>query len=200
MINNGNLTWTTNSGDASNFYLADATDLLDIEITSGSDFNPLNVSYQPNATAVIPSNIQPMENSKIITNLPNNIATVLSGQLGNSNNATATASQVLDLIETTLTNNGNALRYPKAFYLALRENMLSHIISSSDVFNARLGNNTVEHVYFTNESDVNSEPHPFMVIACHAASSRPNLLLDVNRPPGAQPGVGYGQSLSLIHI
>ena len=194
MINNGNLTWTTNSGDASNFYLADATDLLDIEITSGSDFNPLNVSYQPNATAAIPSNIQPMENSKIITNLPNNIATVLSGQLGNSNNATATASQVLDLIETTLSNNGSSLRYPKAFYLALRENMLSHIVSSSDVFNARLGNNTVEHVYFTNESDVNSEPQPFMVIACHAASSRPNLLLDVNRPPGAQPGVGYGQS------
>jgi hypothetical protein len=72
--------------------------------------------------------------------------------------------------------------------------MLSHIISSSDVYNGRLGNNTVEHVYFTNESDVNGNLHPFMVIACHATSTRPNLLVDVNRPPGAQMGVSYAQS------
>jgi len=194
MIDNGTLVWTTNSANASNFYLADATDLIDIEITSGSDYNPLNVSYQPNATAAIPSNIQTMEDSRIITSLPNDIATVLTGQLGNSTNATSVATQVLDIIETTLTNNGESLRYPKAFYLAFRENMLSHIISSSDVYNGRLGNNTVEHVYFTNESDVNGNLHPFMVIACHATSTRPNLLVDVNRPPGAQMGVGYAQS------
>lgn len=194
MIDNGSLIWTTNSANASNFFLADATDLFDLEITNGSDFNPLNVSYQPNATAAIPTSILPMENSRIITNLPNDIADVLTGQLGNSASATSVATQVLDLIETTLTTNGESLRYPKAFYLALRENMLSHIVSSSDIYNARLGNNTVEHIYFTNESDANGEPHPFMIIACHATSTRPNLLVDVNRPPGSQMGVGYAQT------
>ena len=53
MINGSSLTWTTTSANASNFMLADATDLFDMEIASGSDFNPLNVTYQPNATADI---------------------------------------------------------------------------------------------------------------------------------------------------
>jgi len=194
IIDGSSLLWTTTVANASNFFLANATDLLDIEITSGSDFNPLSVSYQPNATAGIPAGIEPMENSRIITSFPNDIATVLVGQLGNSTSAATAASAVLDIIETTLIANGDALRYPKAFYLSLRDNMLSHVISSSDVFNARLGNNTVEHVYFTNESDISGEPHPFMVIATHATSTRPNLLVDVNRPPGAQMGVGYAQS------
>jgi len=194
MIDGSSLLWTTTGTNASNFFLADATDLLDIEITSGSDFNPLSVSYQPNASADIPAGIEPMENSRIITSFPHDIATVLVGQLGNSTSAATAASAVLDIIETTLIANGDALRYPKAFYLSLRDNMLSHVISSSDVFNARLGNNTVEHVYFTNESDISGEQHPFMVIAAHATSTRPNLLVDVNRPPGAQMGVGYAQS------
>ena len=194
MINGKSLTWTANNANASNFFLADATDLLDIEISSGSDFNPLSIPYQPNATAAIPTRIDIMENSRIIRDLPNDIAPVLTGQLGNSVSADTQTSNVLDVIETTLTTNGSSLRYPKTFYLALRKNMLSHVISSSDVFNSRLGNNTVEHVYFTNESAANGEPHPFMVIAAHATSTRPNLLVDVNRPPGAQMGVGYGQT------
>jgi hypothetical protein len=33
-----------------------------------------------------------------------------------------------------------------------------------------------------------------MVMACHAVSTRPNLLVDINRPPGAEMGVGYAQS------
>ena len=194
MINNGTLIWTTISDDATNFFLADATDLLDIEIDDGSDFNPLDISYQTNATAAIPSNISPMEDSKIITTLPNNIAPVLSGQLGNSSSSSGVASEIIDIIESSLNNNGQSLRYPKEFYLALRENMLSHTINSSDVYNARLGNNTIEHVYFTNESDEDGDFHPFMVIASHASSTRPNLLLDINRPPGAVPGLGYAES------
>ena len=193
-LNGSSLEWTTTLANASNFMLADATDLFDLEIASGSEFNPLNVSYSPNATAAIPSNIAPMEDSQIIADLPNKIANVLTAQLNNSTSATQSASDVLDIIETTLNSAGESLRYPKAFYLALRENMLSHTVSSSDVFNARLGNRTVEHIYFTNESDANGNPHPFMVMACHATSARPNLLVDINRPPGAQMGVGYGQS------
>ena len=193
-LENGKFSWILNSASATNFFLADASLFFNIEVGIGSDFNPLSISYQPNATAEIPSTVLTMEESKIITALPNSIAAVLKNQLGNSANAAIEAAKVLDLIETTLKNKGESLRYPKAFYLQLRENMLSHIIQSSDVFNARLGKNAVEHVYFTNESDANGNPHPFMVIASHATSARPNFLLDVSRPPGAQAGKGYGES------
>ena len=193
VLNSGALSWSTASANATGFYLADATDILDIEITDGSEFNPLNVTYQPNKTADIPSDIESMDNSKII-DLAKDIDASYHDQLGNSTTATTAVTAALDAIETTLTNNGAALRYPKEFYLAVRENMLSHTIQSSDIFNGILGRNTIEHVYFTNASDDNGVPHPFMVIAAHAVSTRPNLLVDVNRPPGAEMGVGYAQS------
>lgn len=193
VLNSGTLSWSTASASATNFYLADATDVLDIEITDGSEFNPLNVTYQPNATAAIPSDIESMDNSKII-DLAKDIDASYHDQLGNSTTATAAATVALDAIETKLINNNATLRYPKEFYLAVRENMLSHTIQSSDIFNGILGRNTIEHVYFTNASDNAGVPHPFMVIAAHAVSTRPNLLIDVNRPPGAEMGVGYAQS------
>ena len=71
--------------------------------------------------------------------------------------------------------------------------MTSHIIASTDIYGAKPGYNTVPHVYFTNAADDNGEPHPFMVIASHAVSARPNLLIDVHRPPGAIQGVGYSE-------
>jgi hypothetical protein len=193
VLNSGTLSWSTASASATDFYLADATDLLDIEITDGSEFNPLNVTYQPNVTAEIPSDIEGMDDSKII-NLAMDIDATYHSQLGNSISATTAATTALDAIEITLTSNGATLRYPKEFYLAVRENMLSHIIESSDIFNGIVGRNTIEHVYFTNASDDAGVPHPFMVIAAHAVSTRPNLLVDVNRPPGAEMGVGYAQS------
>ncbi len=192
-INGSSLEWTPNVSNATNFFIADASDIIDLEIQDGSDFNPNNVTYKSNATAPIPSNISSMSNSPLL-NLANNIDAYYVSQLGNSPSATIAASSALDEIETTLINNGSSLRYPKAFYLALRENMLSHDISSSDIYNAELGNRTIEHVYFTNASDDNGVPHPFMVIGSHCLAARPNLLLDVNRPPGATPGAGYAQS------
>tara|TARA_B110000879_G_C11174179_1_gene515096 strand:- start:1928 stop:4078 length:2151 start_codon:yes stop_codon:yes gene_type:complete len=193
MLNGSTLSWTTAIGSATNFYLADATDLLDMEIAAGSEFNPLSVAYQPNATAEIPSGIKSMEDSKII-NLSTDLDESYHDQLGNSITATTAAMTVVDAIETTLISEGASLRYPKEFYLAVRENMLSHTIQSSDIYNGIVGKNTIEHVYFTNASDDAGVPHPFMVIAAHAVSTRPNLLVDVNRPPGAEMGVGYAQS------
>ena len=178
-INGSSLEWTSNVSNATNFFIADASDIIDLEIQDGSDFNPNNVTYKSNATAPIPSNISSMSNSPLL-NLANNIDAYYVSQLGNSPIATNAASSALDEIETTLINNGSSLRYPKAFYLALRENMLSHDISSSDIYNAELGNRTIEHVYFTNASDDNGVPHPFMVIGSHCLAARPNLLLDVN--------------------
>ena len=193
MINGASLEWTSNISNATNFFIADASDIIDLEILDGSDFNPNNVTYKSNATAPIPTNISAMSNSPLF-NLANNIDAYYVSQLGNSSSASIAASNALDDIETTLINNGSSLRYPKAFYLALRENILSHQISSSDIYNAELGFNTTEHVYFTNASDDNGVPHPFMVIGSHCLAARPNLLLDVNRPPGATPGAGYAQS------
>ena len=193
MINGASLEWTSNISNATNFFIADASDIIDLEILDGSDFNPNNVTYKSNATASIPTNISAMSNSPLF-NLANNIDAYYVSQLGNSSSASIAASNALDNIETTLINNGSSLRYPKAFYLALRENILSHQISSSDIYNAELGYNTTEHVYFTNASDDNGIPHPFMVIGSHCLAARPNLLLDVNRPPGENTGTGYAQS------
>ncbi len=199
MIDGNNLMWTDSPDNASDFFLADATDLLSIKIADGSDFNPLNVTYQPNATAAIPDDIDAMENSQLISDFIKDLDSSYEDQLGNSASATTAATTALDDIESSLNNSGGQLRYPKSFYLAVRENMLSHTIGSSDIFNAVLGNNTVEHVYFTNASDDSGVPHPFMVIAAHAVSTRPNLLLDVNRPPGATSGAGYAQSTVTRH-
>ena len=193
MVNGSSLEWTSNISNATNFFISDASDIIDLEILDGSDFNPNNVTYKTNATASIPTNITAMSNSPLL-NLANNIDPYYVPQLGNSSSASLAASNALDDIETTLINNGSSLRYPKSFYLALRENILSHQISSSDIYNAELGYNTTEHVYFTNASDDNGVPHPFMVIGSHCLAARPNLLLDVNRPPGATPGAGYAQS------
>ncbi|MDP4764658.1 MAG: T9SS type A sorting domain-containing protein [Salibacteraceae bacterium] len=187
-----NLTWNTNAANASTFFLADANDFLNIEIAMGSDFNPSGITYQTNATAALP-NVSSMENSQL-----NNIAMDLDanyvGQLGNSTSATTSATAMLDQIEADLTSRNAALRYPKSFYLALRENMLSHTIDATDIYNIRLGNNNVHSVYFTNSFDDQLVPHPFMVMACYAVSSRPNFLQDVNRPPGGSGGPGYGES------
>lgn len=199
MINGANLIWTSSIGNATNFILADATELLDVEIGASSDFNPLNVSYQPNATTEIPE-VESMEDSKIITDLNENTLGVSSfNQLGTSTAAATAAAAQLDEIETTLTNAGAQLMYPKEFYLELRENMLSHKITSTDIYNGRLDHNTIEHVYFTNAMDNSGVPHPFMVVAAHAISARPNLLLDVNRPPGGSGGPGYGESQVTRH-
>ncbi|MEQ9266386.1 MAG: T9SS type A sorting domain-containing protein [Balneolaceae bacterium] len=186
-------TWETDQGSASNFFLADANDLIDLEIEDGSAFNPVSVSYQPNATAALPE-VEVIEETAIATQLTKDLDEFFHDQLGASESATAAASLMLDTIESTLTQNSAALRYPKEFYLALRENMLSHKIASSDIYGARLGYNTVPNVYFTNALDDNDVPHPFMVITAYAVSTRPNQLVDVNRPPGAQQGVGYAET------
>ncbi|MBO6523860.1 MAG: T9SS type A sorting domain-containing protein [Balneolaceae bacterium] len=192
-IDGETLSWTGSEGDATAFYFADATDLIELTIEDGSDFNPLNVSYQPNATAALPE-VHEIDDSPILSKIALEVADIYEAQFGTSEDAAAAASDMLDAIETRLSGNDYSLRYPKEFYLALRENMLSHTFASSDVYNAKLGYNTVPHVFFTNAADDDGVPHPFMVVASHAASTRPNLLVDVNRPPGSLQGVGYTET------
>lgn len=192
-VSGTSINWTETEGNASLFYLADADDLIDLEIEDGSAFNPVNISYQPNATAALPE-IDTIEETAIASELTKDLDEFFHDQLGVSESATAAATSMLETIESTLTDRGASLRYPKEFYIAIRENMLSHTIASTDIFGGKLGFNTIPNVYFTNALDDDGVPHPFMLITAYAVSTRPNQLVDVNRPPGAQQGVGYAQS------
>jgi len=188
-INGTSLEWTSASSDASSFFLADPNDLIDLEIEAGSDFNPASIIYQPNAWATFPNSINPTSTG--FSNLSSDINVSYHAQLEATAAAKTAASNMLDQIETRLTNAGDQLRYPKAFYLALRDNMLSHTIASTDVYGAELGARTNKYVYFTNATDDNGVPHPFLVTASFAASTRPNQLIDVSRPPGDGGSGGY---------
>ncbi len=194
-----NVSWTSTESDASTFFLADPSALMDLLIEDGSEFNPTEISYQPNATAAIPEDVNLIEDSRILTDVEQKVNDESLEQLGTSTTAATAAAAMLDQIENTLAAAGSTLRYPKEFYLALRENMLSHKIASTDIYGARIGYNTVPHVYFTNASDDDGTPHPFMVVASHAVSTRPNQLVDVNRPPGAEQGVGYAETSVTRH-
>ena len=197
-VSGSTASWTTTEANATAFFVADATSQLSMQIADGSDFNPAQIEYQPNATAELPE-VEAMEASKLITELEMRVTAEYQAQMGSSTSATEAASAQLDSIEADLIAAGATLRYPKEFYLALRENMLSHTVASTDIYNARIGYQTVPHVYFTNAVDDDGVPHPFMVMATHAVSTRPNQLLDVNRPPGAEQGVGYAQSTVTRH-
>jgi len=188
-INGTSLEWTSTSSDASSFFLADPNDLIDLEIEAGSDFNPASTTYQPNAWATFPNSINPTLTG--FSNLSGDIDASYHAQLEATVAAQTAASNMLDQIETRLTNTEAQLRYPKAFYLALRENMLSHTFASTDVYGAELGARTNRYVYFTNATDDNGVPHPFLVTASFAASTRPNQLIDVSRPPGDGGSGGY---------
>jgi len=192
-VNGSSLNWTGTEADASTFFLADADGLIDLEIEEGSDFDPLSVDFQPNATAELPE-VNGIEESPVISDVSMEVETSIESQLGTDASAAIAASTMLDEIETTLTESGASLRYPKDFYLAVRDNMLSQKIASTDIYGGKLDYNTVAHIYFTNASDDNGVPHPFMVIASHAVSTRPNQLVDVSRPPGAEQGMGYAES------
>lgn len=192
-IEAGELVWVSAEGSATAFFLADATDLIALEIEDGSDFNPVNVTYQPNPTASLPET-HGIDDSAVLVDIPTQVDDDLTTLLGTSEDATVAASSMLDAIEVNLTDNGASLKYPKEFYLAIRENMLSHKLASTDIYGGKLDYSTVPYVYFTNASDDTGVPHPFMVIGAHAISTRPNLLVDVNRPPGAEQGVGYSET------
>ncbi|HCX21696.1 MAG: hypothetical protein CMB80_21815 [Flammeovirgaceae bacterium] len=196
---NSNLIWVENEASAASFYLADADNLFNLIIQDGSNFNPNSTAYQSNATAELPDDATDIEESKLLTELEQKLDESVTNQLGSSSDATSTASATLDEIESTMAGAGLSMRYPKEFYLAARSAMLEQVVASSDIYGARLGYRTVPHVYFTNATDDSGSPHPFMVITSHAVSARPNQLVDVDRPPGAEQGVGYAETTVTRH-
>ena len=185
------VTLTTDVSEATEFMLADANELIDVKVSTGSDFNPQSTTWQPNSFAAYPTNnngeISAWDyyDSGLKTNqFYNNVDDDYQNQLGHSETASASASAVLDIIEQNLETNGLSMRYNKETYIAFRDGLLGNEFGAVDMYNSVLDERTVEHVYFTSSYDDNGEYHPFMIIATHNAPSGPQFLIDVARPPG----------------
>ena len=182
---------TTDASEATEFMLADANELIDVKVSTGSDFNPQSTTWQPNSFAAYPTNnngeISAWDyyDSGLKTNqFYNNVDDDYQNQLGHSETASASASAVLDIIEQNLETNGLSMRYNKETYIEFRDGLLGNEFGAVDMYNSVLDERTVEHVYFTSSYDDNGEYHPFMIIATHNAPSGPQFLIDVARPPG----------------
>ena len=204
MMNGTSVSLTANADDATSFFMADATKLINFEIASGSDFNPGSTPWQTNVFAPFPSVpaapgaflSSPLLNSHIVKMDPSYSKQCISGN-NSSANATIAASTALDNIIITLAAEGSSLRYDKSVYLAFRENALSHLFASQDLYNSQVDERTVAHVYFTNAANATTGiHHPYMVVASHNATPRPNFLVDVARPPGDGTGTYQNSTIT----
>jgi len=176
---------TSNVSEATAFMLADANDLIDVSVPEGSDLNPAATEWQTNSFAAYPENIWDYDDSELNSDLfLQRVDDYYETQFGDSEEASAAASDALDAIEISLTNQSDTLRYSKSVYLTFRESLLSYEFGAVDMYNSVLGEATVENVYFTNAADDDGVYHPFMVIASHNAPAGPQFLIDVARPPG----------------
>ena len=193
---------TSVESQATAWTLANARDLIDIGVDQGSEFNPGNTTWQINSFAAYPVDqntgdlaVWNYDDSPLKTNqFYNNVDDDYQNQLGHSETADAAATAVLNVIDQNLIDMGESLRYSKETYLAFRSALLENNFSSVDLYNAKLGERTVEHVYFTSAYDDDGVYHPFMIIATHNAPSGPQFLIDVARPPGdGTPGTSYDQ-------
>ena len=195
------VTLTATESEATEWTFADANGLIDVSTDQGSDFNPGSTTWQPNSFAAYPTNNNgeisawDYDNSGLKTNqFYNNVDDDYQNQLGHSEAADAAATAVLNVIDQNLIDMGESLRYSKETYLTFRSALLENKFSSVDLYNAKLGERTVEHVYFTSAYDDAGVYHPFMIIATHNAPSGPQFLIDVARPPGdGTPGTSYDQ-------
>jgi hypothetical protein len=191
-IESNSVSLTNIESEATEFILADAKDLINVEMVVGSDFNPQATTWQTNSFANWPLDPQTGEESPwdyddssifsdhFLLEVDDSFET----QFGRSNEAASAASLSLDGIESTLINEGANLRYSKDVYLAFRDYLLTYKFAAEDMYNSVLGESTVANVYFTNAADDEGTHHPFMVIASHNSPSGPQFLIDVARPPG----------------
>jgi len=171
---------------------------LTLQASSGTDLT----LYAAGVDLSIPFDFNPQGNSRVgnpevtpevklvndsVASTPQQVTSEYSDQVveaGVSSLTSNAAAIMLDTIEQSLLNEGAQLRYPKDFYLAFREGMLSRVLTASDSTDGVVGQNTVPYVYFTNATDSEGEHHPFMVIAGYGIPDAMALLWDVPRPPG----------------
>jgi len=190
---------TTDEASATEFIVADARELIDVVVDLGSDLNPASIEWQTNTFAsypIDPSTGEPETNSMLESLLYDQACKEIdSNYLAQmdiencapvpvSTETRAAAEDMLNQIEAVLIANGESLRYDKALYLAVRDNMLSHSVTAIDEVNAILDQRLIAYVYFTMAKDTSGVYHPFMVVGAHNGSGGPNFLVDVARPPG----------------
>jgi len=117
---------------------------LSFAIPSGSDFNPNGIAWQDNEFAAYPDKVWAFDDSEFFGSFfLDKIHDSYKMQFGNDATARAAAEAALDKIEVDLQSEGSALRYPKAVYMAFRDNLLSRTFASEDIYNAVLGKNAV---------------------------------------------------------
>ena len=165
------------SGSAVTLYKAPVG--LDIS----SDFNPDSVARVSNAEFYDTSATE----GNLLADLPTQVASKYTSQLASAGLDTATttaASAMIDTIATHLAAQGSQMRYPKEFYLAIREGFLKRTLVTSEAMDATMGELTVPYVYFTDEVDSDGNYHPFMVVATHGLPDTIAGLGDVPHPPG----------------
>lgn len=160
-----------------------------------TDFNPDGVARAPNDEFFDPSRIEVDAFSTGITSLNAAYTDQVTAQ-GSNAGTLAAAQTMLDAIETALAGQGSQLRYPREFYLALREGMFERVIQSSESFNGAMGELTTPYIYFTNETDSAGDYHPFMVIASRNLPDGFAHLRDVPSPPGDGSGTGLAENLT----
>lgn len=188
----GSLSVVASSSSATAFSLYSSP----INVSMPTNFNPDSIAYQTNSRVSIANYVSNTTSSvegtsgRVYQNMSSSYTSQISAVGDNSTTETAAIS-MLNTIETTLTNEGASLRYPKALYLAFRKGALKTTLASDGIANGTLGMNTVPYVYFTNEADSSGVHHPFMVMASYSISDKPNRLVDVNRPPGDGTTGGY---------
>jgi hypothetical protein len=185
------LEFTSSDVNASEFFVAEAKELIDVEIETGSDFNPKSTTWQENDFAAYPNDVWTYDNSDLYDKFLKDVDANYQTQFGATSTEEGYATTALDEIETALIAQGDSLRYDKGTYLAFRNTLLSNTFACNDMYNGKYGERTVAYVYFTNATNDQGEYHPFMVIASHDASAGPNFLIDVARPPGDGLSGGY---------
>ena len=161
-----------------------------IRLDIPTDFNPDNVARVANEEYFDPNRNQPDDFESGISGLVAAYRDQTAAE-GSDAGTLAAAEAMLDAIEIALAAQGSQTRYPRQFYLALREGMFERVIQSSESFNGEMGDLATPYIYFTNETDDAGDFHPFMVIASRNIPDGFTHLRDVPRPPGDGLGGGF---------
>ena len=173
---------------------------IDLSLGIPDDFNPLNISRVSNSRLVwenITPTIESITNNSFYdqsnSTFYSSIHSKYQPQIqysGNNTNTETEASNMLDLIKSTLDNEGTTMRYEKNLYLAFRRALLNYKLKSKGVINGIIDQYNVPFVYFTNETDSDGVYHPFMVISSYNITDKPNRLLDIITP-NSETGENY---------
>ena len=161
-----------------------------------ASFNPSSIAYVTNTRVSINNSINntiPGMESTIAKDMMTKYQPQITA-MGIDSGTTAASDLVLATIVTSVSQQGNSLRYSTSLYKSFREKALQMTLKSNSVGNGTVGQNTVPYVYFTCEADtvgiygIAGTYHPFMCIASFGISDRPNGLVDIARPPGDGSG------------